>query len=98
MVTTVAVLAIGALLWTAFVWSLVDLARRPSAAFAATGVSKRVTALLIVVSGGFGGIYYLLRARPKVARAASRPRPNANATSARHEYRQWVRSGRDPWP
>jgi len=93
----IAALVVAAVLGTALIWSLVDVARRPAAAFVATRVPKGSTVLLIAASGGIGGIYYLLRVRPIVTRATPRLPPELRPPTAREEYRRWKQSGRDAW-
>lgn len=72
-------------------WSLVDLLRRPPAAFTETGRNRRLWIGLLVValvgpfivgippivSSGIG-IWYLVAVRPKVAAATPSPTPPAD--------------------
>jgi hypothetical protein len=59
----------------AFLWALIDSARRPASAFGHGTLPKNTTIVLILLTGGLGGIYYLLRVRPVVARAVMTPPP-----------------------
>jgi hypothetical protein len=54
------------LLGTAFVAALVDIARLPAPAFRAVGRLKGAMAVLVLLSGGVGGLYWLLVVRRSV--------------------------------
>lgn len=90
-------LIIAVVLWSALVWSLIDIARRPAAAFVATGVSKSWTVVLVLFTGGIGAVYYLLRVRATVAAATDRIAPAELRPDTKRDYRQWKHLGRDPW-
>jgi hypothetical protein len=67
---TVLVILVVVGLWILFMWALVDAARRPAAAFGRARVSKGATIVLLLLTGGLGGAYYLLRVRPIVSKSA----------------------------
>jgi len=69
-VDLVVVLLVLAALWVSWVWALVDAVRQPAMAFRPTGISKGATVMLLLLTGGLGGIYYHLRVRRTVSEAA----------------------------
>ncbi len=54
-------------LWVVFLWALIDASRRPAEAFGGTAFTKNTTIILILLTGGLGALYYLLRIRPIVS-------------------------------
>lgn len=66
----VALLALAStVLW---VWSLVDVLRRPDGEYAAAGQTKLVWLLVVVFGHVIGSILWLVVARPQLQRAAPR--------------------------
>jgi hypothetical protein len=57
----------GTVFW---IWSLVDLLRRPDQQYAAAGQSKVVWLLVVLIGHFIGALIYLLVARPQLERAA----------------------------
>lgn len=77
--------------------ALIDVFRRPGYLFTAAGRTKGGTILAVLLTGGVGGLYYLLRIRPMVKRAARlTPAPARPPSDSRTGYRQY-RKGDDPW-
>ncbi|HEV2360246.1 MAG TPA: hypothetical protein VGS21_00950 [Acidimicrobiales bacterium] len=91
-------LAFVAALWSVWIWMIVDVLRTPPHAFKADdGLSKGVNLALVLLTGGLGALYYLVRVRPRVGEAARvdlRPRPEPMDDPK--GYRQW-KKGEDPW-
>lgn len=84
------VVAQQALFWSA----LVSAIRMPGVAWTAAGRSKTAMIVLILLSGGVGGLYYFVRIRPRLGHTASRPaRPVEDPKGAWRAYRK----GDDPW-
>jgi hypothetical protein len=57
----------GTVFW---VWSLVDVLRRPDQQYAAAGQTKLVWALVVLFGHFIGALIFLLVARPQLERAA----------------------------
>lgn len=92
----VMLLVIAVMFWGLFVYALVSSARRRSDAFRASGRTKGGTIVMLLLTGGFGGLYYLLRIRREVLGAerslpASTPPPKDTG-----DLKEWLRT-RDPW-
>jgi hypothetical protein len=58
----------GTVFW---IWSLVDLLRRPDQQYAAAGQTKVVWLLVVLLGHVIGSLIYLLVARPSLDRAAA---------------------------
>jgi len=70
-------LAFVAILWVSLVSSLVSIARMPQIRWDRARRSKGWTFLLVLITGGFGGILYWVRIRPDLLNERTLP-PNPN--------------------
>lgn len=59
-------------MWVAAASAVISAARTPSERWRGTGRTLRMTIMFIVVSGGFGGLYYWWRIRPELRALAAR--------------------------
>jgi hypothetical protein len=83
-------------LWSLALFALVEASRLPVRAYRSIGRSRAGTVAGILLSGGFGAVYYLLAIRRK-ARAAAATLPSMPAVvSEAGSYRSY-RKGDDPW-
>lgn len=84
-------------LWTCLLWGLIDVAHRPAYIFRpAIGWSKGAVVCLIVLSGGFGGAYYLLWLRRELAEAGTQIPEPPRKPKDEGDYKKWKKT-RDPW-
>jgi hypothetical protein len=74
-VIVVALFALWLLFSIAAISSLVSAARMPQARWHAVQRNKAVTIVLILVTGGFGGLLYWLRIRPELMAVDPNARP-----------------------
>lgn len=93
MVVLILVLLGAAGLWGLFLFTLVEAWRLPVRAYRSIGRSRAGTVTGILLSGGFGAIYYILAIRRPVRAAAAELPP---VPSEAHSYRSY-RKGDDPW-
>lgn len=70
-------LAFVVILWASLVSSLVSIARMPQIRWDKARRSKGLTFLLVLVTGGFGGLLYWVRIRPDLLTERMLP-PNPN--------------------
>jgi hypothetical protein len=83
----VLVLVLMAFLAIALVTAVGSAARFERDRWRQVGRSKGATILLILLTGGFGGIYFWWRIRPELREAAQRPAPSAGRPPSSAELR-----------
>ncbi len=71
----VVLLAFVVAMWVSVASSLVSIARMPQIRWHKAGRSKALTFVLVLITGGFGGILYWVRIRPDVLTERTLP-PN----------------------